>query len=192
MAKRPEPAVPNKMQPVFDEIVAMTDAFCREHLNEEYAEVCRRLTAALCRKRPSPLLQGQPRTWAAGVVWTVGWINFLSDVSQTPHMTQKELAEKIGVSASTMTARKKAIDDALHLMQLHPEYTLHSLMAENPLVWMIKVNGLVVDARMAPREVQETAYEIGLLPYIPADVEPSEEESGEAPTFPNGPRGPAA
>ena len=198
MSKQSESAVPRKMQPVFDEIVAVTGAFCREHLNVEYADVCRRLTAALCRKRPSPLLQGQLHTWAAGIIWTAGWMNFLSDPSQTPHMTQKELAEKVGVSASTMTARKKVIDDALGLMQLDPRYTLSSRMAENPLVWMIKVDGLVVDARMMPYEVQEIAYEKGLIPYIPADkklaAEPPDDKDDEsAPlSFPEEPHGPAA
>jgi hypothetical protein len=180
------------MQPVFDKIVALTDAFCGEHLNEEYAEVCRRLTVALCRKRPSPLLQGQPHTWAGGIVWTAGWINFLSDPSQSPHLTQKELAKKIGVSASTMTARKKAIDDALHLMQLDPEYTLNSQTEENPLAWMIKVNGLIVDARMAPREIQEIAYERGLIPHIPSDVEPAGAEPGEESDSAHEPHSPAA
>jgi len=183
------------MQPVFDEIVALTDAFCREHLNEEYADICRRLTAALCRKRPSPLLQGQPRTWAAGIVYTAGWINFLSDPSQTPHMTQKELAEKIGVSTSTMAARKRTIEDALRLMPMDPAYMVSSLTAENPLAWMIEVNGFVIDARMAPSEIQKIAYEKGLIPFIPADVESSSGGHDEEPDItesPKEPRGPAA
>jgi hypothetical protein len=187
MGKQSEAAVPRKMQPVFDEIVAITDAFCRERLNEEYVEICQRLTAALCRKRPSPLLHGHARVWAAGIVWTAGWINFLSDPSQTPHMTQKEMAEKFGISTSSMAARKKVIDDALGLMQLDPRYTLSSLMAENPLAWLIEVNDLVIDARMAPREVQEIAYEKGLIPYIPGDTEPADVEWDDEDA-----RGPAA
>ena len=44
-----------------------------------------------------------------------------------------------------------------------------SRMEDNPLVWMAEVNGFLVDLRHAPREVQEIAYEQGLIPYIPAD-----------------------
>ena len=33
------------------------------------------------------------------------------------------------------------------------------------------VNGLPVDARYLPREIQEAAYEKGIIPYIPADKE---------------------
>ena len=52
--------------PVLELIVAMTDQFCREQLNEEYALLCRRLAEKLARKRPSPLLGGKPETWASG------------------------------------------------------------------------------------------------------------------------------
>ncbi len=34
---------------------------------------------------------------------------------------------------------------------------------------MLEVNGFIMDVRHAPREVQEMAFEKGLIPYIPAD-----------------------
>jgi len=37
------------------------------------------------------------------------------------------------------------------------------------MVWMLSVNGLIVDVRSMPREVQEIAFEKGLIPYIPDD-----------------------
>ena len=52
--------IPKPMQATFDAIVALTDAFCRAHLDEEYAQLARQATAALCRKRPSPLATGTP------------------------------------------------------------------------------------------------------------------------------------
>jgi hypothetical protein len=36
---------------------------------------------------------------------------------------------------------------------------------------MAEVNGLLVDLRHMPREIQEIAFEDGLIPYIPADRE---------------------
>jgi len=33
-------------------------------------------------------------------------------------------------------------------------------------VWQIMINGLVVDARDAPREIQEEAVRRGLIPYL--------------------------
>ena len=51
-------SVPKSMQATYEAITALTDAFCRDHLNEDYRELARRMTAALCRKRPSPLASG--------------------------------------------------------------------------------------------------------------------------------------
>jgi hypothetical protein len=45
-------------------------------------------------------------------------------------------------------------------------------MDKNPLVWMAEVNGYLVDLRHMPREVQEIAFEKGMIPYIPADRPP--------------------
>ncbi len=50
--------VPNTMLSKFDAIVAITDDFAKQHLNDEYAQLIRFATAALCRKRPSPLCPG--------------------------------------------------------------------------------------------------------------------------------------
>jgi hypothetical protein len=43
--------VPEAMKLRYDEIVAAIDAFCEEHLNAEYAQVCRQMAATLARKR---------------------------------------------------------------------------------------------------------------------------------------------
>jgi len=53
--------------------------------------------------------------------------------------------------------------------QLDPNWTLPSRLADNPIVWMLQVNGFLRDIRHAPREVQEIAFNKGLIPYVPAD-----------------------
>ena len=45
------------------------------------------MAAALCRKRPSPLASGQPRTWACAILYELGRVNFLSDRASQPYMT---------------------------------------------------------------------------------------------------------
>ena len=37
----------------------------------------------------------------------------------------------------------------------------------NPLIWMLTVNGMMVDVRHLPIEVQEVAYQKGLILYVP-------------------------
>ena len=45
-------SVPKEMQARFNEITHLTNIFSQQYLNEEYAQLCRELTATLCRKRP--------------------------------------------------------------------------------------------------------------------------------------------
>jgi hypothetical protein len=51
---------------------------------------------------------------------------------------------------------------------MSPEWTLPSRLADNPLAWLVQVNGLIVDIRRMPTEVQKRAFEKGLIPFIPA------------------------
>ncbi len=154
-----------------DRIVDLTDAFCRDHLDEEYAVLCRKLADVLARKRPSPLTRGKPESWASGIVRVVGWINFLGDPSQPHHMKMTDIDAGIGVSEATGAAKSMAIRNLLKLRRFDPEWTLPSQMDHNPLAWMVEINGLPVDARLMNREFQEAAFRRGLIPYIPADRE---------------------
>jgi len=160
--------VPKDMQVHFDDISRLTDTFSQAYLNDEYASLCRELTATLCRKRSSPLSQGKTATWACGIIHAVGTVNFLFDASQTPHVPASQIASYFGLSSSTMQAKSKQIRDVLDMYQMDPNWTLPSKVDDNPLVWMIQVNGLIIDARYAPRGIQEEAFRKGLIPYIPA------------------------
>ncbi|MBV8616238.1 MAG: hypothetical protein JOY66_21055, partial [Acetobacteraceae bacterium] len=112
-----------------------------------------------------------PRTWACAIVYTLGQLNFLSDKSSQPHMAMADLCAAFGVGQSTAAAKAKAIRDALRTSRMDPTWMLQSFVDQNPLVWMAEVNGLLVDLRHMPREVQQIAYEKGMIPYIPADRE---------------------
>jgi Domain of unknown function (DUF6398) len=160
--------VPKDMQARFDDITQLTDTFSQAYLNDEYASLCRQVTATLCRKRPSPLNQGKVATWACGIIHTIGMVNFLFDASQTPHVSSSQIASYFGLSLSTMQTKSKQIRDLLGMYQMDPNWTLPSKIDDNLLVWMIQVNGLIIDARHAPREIQEEAFRKGLIPYIPA------------------------
>ena len=173
--------VPKLMQSTFDAVAALTDGFCTEHLDEEYRQLARQLTAALCRKRPSPLAKGKPAAWACGVVYALGFVNFLFDKSQEPHMQATEICQWFGVSSSSGAAKAKVIRDTLKMGQFDPNWCLPSKLKGNPLVWMISVNGFVIDVRRASRDVQEEAYRKGIIPYIPADGEPASGQNVTAP-----------
>jgi len=136
-------------------------------LNDEYAQICRELAATLCRKRPSPLIRGKANTWACGVIHALGMVNFLFDSTQKTHVSSSQIWEYFGLSSSTMQTRSKQIRDLLGIRHMDPHWTLPSRVDRNPLIWMLQVNGLVMDMRYAPREIQEEAFLKGLIPYIP-------------------------
>jgi len=170
MAKRTTSQnVPKEMQARFDEITQITDTFSDSSLNAEYKDMCRQLTATLCRKRLSPLLSGKANTWACAIIHAVGTVNFLFDSSQKPFIRASELASHFGISMSTMQAKSKQIRDLLDMYQFAPDWTLPSMVDINPLIWMVQVNGLIVDIRHMPRHIQEEAFFKGLIPYIPDD-----------------------
>ncbi|HEX9389296.1 MAG TPA: DUF6398 domain-containing protein [Anaerolineales bacterium] len=165
--------VPKSMQALYSEITAISDAFCKEHLNDEYRDMARKMAATLARKRPSPLVNGRANSWAAGILYTLGQVNFLFDKSQSPHMRADELCKRIGVSQQTASGRAQKIREILDIFQMHPDWTLPSRVDHNPLIWILSVNGYMVDIRSMPREAQVVAFEKGLIPYIPADREDS-------------------
>jgi hypothetical protein len=161
--------IPAAVRPAFDRIVAVTDAFCLEHLDDEYAALCREMAEILARKRPSPLTRGKPESWASGIVRVVGWVNFIDDPSQPDHMRLSDIDRLIGVSEATGSAKSMAIRNLLKIGRFEPEWTVNSQMMKNPLAWMIQVNGLLVDVRREPREIQEEAFRKGLIPFIPGE-----------------------
>jgi hypothetical protein len=161
--------VPGEMKARYDAIVALTDKFAAAHLDEEYAALCRRMAATLCRKRPSPLERGQVAGWAAGIVHALCTVNFGFDPSQQPHTTPRAISQGFGVGDNAPSTKSKTIRDLLDLHPMDPDWTLPSQIGENPLIWLIEVNGLLVDARMLPRELQELALAQGAIPYIPGE-----------------------
>ena len=125
----------------------------------------------LSRKRPSPLLRGQPKTWACGIIRTIGMVNFLDDRTTQPHMKLTAIDKALGVGESTGQGKSMEIRKTLKIRRFDMDWTLPSRMDDNPLLWMLEVGGFLMDVRRASREVQEIAFEKGLIPYIPANRE---------------------
>src|SRR5437773_9927367 len=120
------------MLSVYEKIVGLTDDVCDKHLNSEYRDLARAMTRVLCRKRPSPLTSGQPRTWACGIVYVLGRINFLGDKSITPCMTTADLCAAFEVGESTVHAKSRVIEETLGTRPLDPRWTLPSFAEKNP------------------------------------------------------------
>ncbi len=161
--------VPKVMAARYNQIAEIISDFCDEKLNEEYKSINLRALAKLCRKRPSPLVRGNAWTWAAGIVYAIGSNNFIFDRSQPINMTATEIAEWFGLAKSTAGSKASEVTKLLHLSYTNTEFLLKRIIANNPAIWYLEVNGFITDIRRMPREVQEQAFKKGLIPYIPDD-----------------------
>ena len=168
-------SIPVNMQAKYDEIAPIIAKFCDEKLNGDYKGLCLRLLEKLCRKRPSPLLGGRPGTWAAGIVYAIGSNNFIFDNSQEIHMTAGELASAFGISASTAGTKAGEIRKMFNISYLNVEWILPELIEDSPAIWMVMVDGLIVDIRDMPPEIQQQAFEMGIIPYVPGEREARQE-----------------
>jgi Domain of unknown function (DUF6398) len=158
--------VPKELRPVVEEIVGITNSVCLSVLDEEYADLARRVVAKLARKRPSLLRAGRRATWAAGVVYALGHVNFLSDPASEPCVTGDQLGAAFGVAKSTMNSKARQVRDLLRISHFSLEFQRADVAAQNPLAWIIDVNGLAVDARHVPPDIQAEAFQRRLIPYL--------------------------
>ena len=168
MADLGELKVPVAMRSVAGVIIALTDEVCAELLDEEYAILARMVVAKLARKRPSPLQSGRAPTWAGAVVYALGQVNFLFDSATKPYATADDLSAAFGVAKSTLSAKAKQVRDLTRMDYGTPEFLREDMVDASPMIWLIQVDGLIVDARELPLPVQAQAFGLGVIPYIPA------------------------
>ncbi len=159
--------VPQALSLVYHLVTDLTDSVCQQHLTDEYAALARGMTAALCRKRPSPLSNGNLNVWACAIVHALGRVNFLFDHAQTPHLTAPELAQLFGVAKSTVSAKASVINRLFRISLFDPRWTLPSRVADNPLTWLVEIDGFIVDVRTLPLTIQQAAVRQGAIPYLP-------------------------
>ena len=86
-------------------------------------------------------------------------------------MRSMDVCDTFGVKQTTGTNKGAVVRDILGIRRFDPDWCLPSRIDSNSLVWILEVNGLPMDARYLPREVQEIAYENGLIPYIPGEAD---------------------
>ena len=168
MADLGELKIPAGTRPAAQAIIALTDQVCPELLDEEYAGLARSVVAKLARKRPSPIQSGRASTWAGAVVYALGQVNFLFDPVTKPYATADDLSAAFGVAKSTLSAKAKQVRDLAKMDYGTQEFLREDIVDASPMVWFIQVDGLIVDARELPPPVQAQAFDLGVIPYIPA------------------------
>ncbi len=134
------------LQKRIDELITMTNQFCTEYINEEYAELCKLMIEKLGRKRSvKPLASGRLNIWAAAVVYTIGTNNFLFDKSFQPYIPSSTIHEYFGTKQSTVSAKSALIRQTLKLSsRFDPEFATRRSMENNPFL-MFKDLGIFLN-----------------------------------------------
>ncbi|WP_207946352.1 DUF6398 domain-containing protein [Actinomadura sp. 7K507] len=124
--------IPKALRAKASGIVSATDAFCLDHLDIGFAELCRKAAAALARKRPSPLARGDLSIWAAGIVYAMGRVNFLGDGTNPLHMSAYEISTLLDVKRTTMQNKASRVLEILEIETFDPEFA-HPGLGAHPL-----------------------------------------------------------
>jgi len=102
------------------------------------------------------------------VIYCLGQVNFIFDSSQSPHASADELIAWLGVKKSTMANKARTIRESAGVSDFNAEFLRPDVMDSVGLVWLVQVDGMVVDARHLPLRLQIEAFHKGLIPYIPS------------------------
>ena len=134
------PKVPEDVSSSFKALCSVLEAVCQERLNKEYLSLAIKLATKIARKKPSLLVLGSEKIWAAGIIHSLGLVNFLFDKSQSshmalPYMALKDLGEWFNLEESVVSEKGESIRQMIKIHQIDPKWSLPSRAINNPLVW---------------------------------------------------------
>jgi len=139
-------SIPKATRDWFMAISKMTDAFCNERLDEDYAGLCRYVAGKLARKRDNKISRGKREIWAAGIIYAVGQMNFLFDKSFEPYQSADDICQYFGTSKSTTSQKAKLIWDLIGMDDYwDPEYSTSYMRNKNPFEkFCMTKNGFII------------------------------------------------
>jgi len=127
-------SIPKANREWFIAITEMTDTFCNERLDDEYAGICRHVAGKLARKRDNKITRGKREIWAAGIIYAVGQMNFLFDSSFEPYQSADDICQYFGTRKSTTSQKAKLIRDHIGMNDYwDPEYSTSHMQNNNPM-----------------------------------------------------------
>ena len=136
-------------------LIRMTAEFCDVYLDEDYKRLCEKLITKMSRKRIVPFLSGRIEIWAAAIVYAIGSINFLFDRSFKPYVSADDICNYFSTSKSTISQKAKVIREMFKLRYYDEGFSTTHMIESNPFSNLVMLNGLIVDIRSLPPEIQE-------------------------------------
>lgn len=140
-------------------IIELVSRFCKEKLNDEYEQLCIKLTKKLGRKRNVPFMSGNLEIWASSIVYTIGKVNFLFDKSFEPYISSSDIHQYFGTKSSTVGAKSKLIMDLLNLSMFDDEFSTNHMQESNPFNQFVMVDDMIVPLDSIPEEYQKMVKE---------------------------------
>jgi hypothetical protein len=119
--------VPLAMVDRYNEIAEIIGQFCDDKLNEELKVRCWRALAKLAKKRPSPICSGRVITWAAGISYAIGSINFVFDRSKSYYLSGDEFADWFEIPRSSIVSKASNVKKLLNLSYFSSEFTIKNM-----------------------------------------------------------------
>ena len=149
-----------KLKTKVDTITKLATDFCTQKLDKEYLKLTQKLIGKLKRKRPSPLLKGQEKIWAAAVVHALGQVNFLYDKSSEPYISLTDLNAYFGTKKGTVSGRSAEIRKMFKMSYFsNPEFSTQYVKDINPMNKFVMLDGFIFPISELPEEYQKIARE---------------------------------
>lgn len=102
------------------ELKKQIDAFCQQHLNEDYRGYANTLCDRLGRKRKIDITKGKPEIWAASIIYVIARVNFLFDKSHEFALTADIICDFFNSKKTTVSSKAKQIEDACDIRIAEP------------------------------------------------------------------------
>lgn len=134
---------------------------------------------ALCRfkKNKRWIIKALNRRTRRTVAWVVGRCDiatFLRLYDKVKHLTGCTFYTATGAPFAAVLPKGRHRISKTHTTRIGQDNMMcqrisgHIKLLNNPVVWMLQVDGIVVDIRQAPLELQELAFEQSYIPFIPS------------------------
>jgi len=124
------------------EIKNLIFSYCDKHLNDDYKKLSLLVFDDYDILIPNGMKRGNPKTWAASIIWAIGSVNFLSDKSFLPYASLNDVCTFFNTNTSTIGNKASQIKKKLAIDHFNNDY----LLSNSPMSKIIDSMYLTDDA----------------------------------------------
>ncbi len=114
-----------------DEVIELVNMFSDDYLNDEFRSLCLNLVLKLSQNPDVSLNRGKTESWAAGVIYVIGQLNFLFDPITEYYISNDLVASYFNVSKQTLWNKARDIRRLLNLKLGDEEFSCEYILNLN-------------------------------------------------------------